>query len=135
MRAGLDHPSGIQHQDDIGRVDGGQPVRHHDRGAVDHQRIQRRSHQLLADRVEMRRRLVQHQDRRILEERARDGDALALPAGELHAALADAGPQPFRQVGDELRERSLTQRGSDLARRVASGRARRTLASSVSLNR
>ena len=35
--------------------------------------------------------LVEHQDRRVLEDHARDRDALALAAGELDAALADLG--------------------------------------------
>jgi hypothetical protein len=52
--------------------------------------------QLLLDRrldlgVERRGRLVEHQDRRVLQQHAGDGDALALAAGELDAALADMG--------------------------------------------
>ena len=39
--------------------------------------------------VERRGRLVEHQDRRVLEQHARDRDALALAAGQLDAALAD----------------------------------------------
>ena len=35
--------------------------------------------------------LVEHQDRRVLQDHAGDGDALALAAGELDAALADMG--------------------------------------------
>ena len=37
------------------------------------------------------RRFVQDQDRRVLQQHARDGDALALAARQLHAALADMG--------------------------------------------
>ncbi len=40
-------------------------------------------------RIERARRLVEDQDARRLEDRARDGDALLLAAGELEAALAD----------------------------------------------
>ena len=50
-------------------------------------------------RVDRRRRLVEDQDRRVLEERARDGDALALAAGELRAALAELGLVALRQRG------------------------------------
>jgi hypothetical protein len=39
--------------------------------------------------VERRGRLVEHEDRRALEDGAGDGDALLLAAGELQAALAD----------------------------------------------
>ena len=41
--------------------------------------------------VERRGRLVQHQDRRVLEDDAGDGDALTLAARQLDAALADLG--------------------------------------------
>ncbi len=45
-------------------------------------------------RVERRGRLVEDQDRRVLEDRARDRDALPLAAGEPHAALADLVSKP-----------------------------------------
>ena len=50
--------------------------------------------QLVLDReldlaVERGRRLVEDQDRRVLQHHAREGDALALAARELDAALAD----------------------------------------------
>jgi hypothetical protein len=48
---------------------------------------------------ERRGRLVQHQDRRVLQDHPRDRDALALAARELDAALADVGvvtaPRPL----------------------------------------
>ena len=44
---------------------------------------------LLHLRIERARRLVEDQDRRVLQQHAGDGDALALAAGQLHAALAD----------------------------------------------
>ncbi len=46
--------------------------------------------------------LVQQQDRRVLEKGTRDGDALALPAGQLGAALAHQRLVTLRQRGDEL---------------------------------
>ena len=42
-------------------------------------------------RIERRGRLVEHEDRRVLQHDAGDGDALALAARELDAALADMG--------------------------------------------
>ena len=70
------------------------------------------SQQLVLDRkldlaVERRGRLVEHQDRRVLEDHARDRDALALAARELHAALAHvrlvAGTSlPVLEVDDEI---------------------------------
>ena len=124
MRARLDYPARIEHQDDVGCLYGGQPMRHHDRGAVHHQRTERGPHKLLADRVEMRGGLVEHQDRRVLQEGARDGDALSLTAGKLHATLAHARPQTIRQLGHELREGGLAQRELDLlTRRIGLGEA------------
>ena len=55
--------------------------------------------------VERRGRFVEQQQRRVFEERARDGDALALAARELHAAVADDGAHAVRQVFDEIAAR------------------------------
>src|SRR5262245_20938060 len=46
-------------------------------------------------------RLVQDQDRRSLEDGARDGDALLFPTGQLKAALTDGGEIAIRQRLDE----------------------------------
>ena len=54
-----------------------------------HQVRQRVLHELLRLGVERRGRLVENQDRRVLEQRARDRQALALPARQPLAALAD----------------------------------------------
>ena len=51
--------------------------------------LERRLDLALGEAVERRRRLVEHQDRRRLEDRARDRDALLLAARELEPALAD----------------------------------------------
>ena len=48
--------------------------------------------------VERRGRFVEHQDRRVLEQRAGDGDALALAAGEALAELADHRVVALRQL-------------------------------------
>jgi hypothetical protein len=50
----------------------------------------------------LRRRLVEDEDLRIGEDRAGDGETLALPARELEAALADERVVFFRQRVDEL---------------------------------
>ncbi len=53
-------------------------------------------------------RLVHHQDRRVAQKRAGDRQPLALPAGELRAALAGVGVVALRQRGDEVvRQRQL----------------------------
>ena len=55
-------------------------MRDDDSRAVAHQRVERAAHLRLADRVEMRGRLVEDQRRRVLQKGAGDRDALALPA-------------------------------------------------------
>src|SRR5690606_4512087 len=47
-------------------------------------------------------RLVEDEDRRVLEEGAGEGDALALAAGELHPSLADEGVVPLGELDDEV---------------------------------
>ena len=56
----------------------------------------------LGARVERRRGLVEDHQRRVLQEGARDRDALLLAARKLHAALADHGVVLLRQRQDEL---------------------------------
>src|SRR6185503_9404286 len=54
---------------------------------------------------------VENKDRRVLDERARDGDSLALAAGEHASAFADARLESVRILLDELQR--LGARGSD----------------------
>ena len=89
MRAEFDRPAVLDDADPVGIDDGLQAVRHHDGGAPDAQLVQRLLHLALGFGVERRRRLVEQDDRRLLQEGARDGDALALAARQLGALLAD----------------------------------------------
>ena len=96
-----------------------EPVRDRDHGLAFHQ-----AHQLLLDggfhfAVQGRGRFVEHQDGRVLEDHARERDALALPAGELDAALADvrvvAGAVvPVAQADDEVVRVRPARRRDDL---------------------
>ena len=63
--------------------DGVQPVRDGDGGAALAQMRDRVLHQPLGFGIERRGRLVEQDDRRVLDQRARDRDALALAAGKL----------------------------------------------------
>src|SRR5260221_7509990 len=58
----------------------------------------------------MRRRLVEDQDRSVLQESAGNGDALTLAAGELDTAFADPRIESFGQACDELGERGAFDR-------------------------
>ena len=73
--------------------------------------------------VEARGRLVEHEHRRVGQQRAGDRDPLALAAGQPAAALAELGVVAVRQRGDELVRVGGARRRLDLGRRLASGRA------------
>ena len=64
--------------------------------------------------VERGGRLIEDQDRRVLEEHAGDREPLLLPAGELDAALADDRVQPIRQAGDHIVQSGPARRVDDL---------------------
>ena len=66
------------------------------------QRLQAVLDQRLALAVEARRRLVENQDARVGENRARDRDALPLAARQPHAALADDRVVALLELLDEL---------------------------------
>ena len=59
-------------------------------------------HQPLGFGIERGRRLVEQDDRRILDQRAGDGDALALAARQLQAVLADRRVVAEREAHDEF---------------------------------
>src|SRR4051812_30445187 len=77
-------------------------MRDHERRAAEHEVLECFLHEAFAFAVERTRRLVQHKDRGIFQDGARDRDALALPAGELDAAITDDGFVAFRETVDEF---------------------------------
>src|SRR5262245_25334283 len=87
----LDYSAVLEHDEAIHARDRREAMGDRDHGLAFHQ-----AQQLLLDReldlaVERRRRLVEHENRRVLEDHACERNALALSARELHAALADVG--------------------------------------------
>ena len=68
----------------------------------------------LVGRVERRGRLVEDHDRRVLQQRARDRDALLLAARELQPALADDRVVALRRRGDEAVDVRRARRAFDL---------------------
>ena len=96
-----------------------------------------RSRGLPLDRVEDRalglrvdggERIVEDEDLRLPDERARERDALLLTARELHAALADDGVEPLGQRQRLLEHLRLARGVADLrdARRASRGRRARS---------
>src|SRR5436309_7466953 len=102
VRAALDDAAVLDHQDLVGAPDGREPVGDDEGGAVLHQVGEARLDERLGLGVEARGGLVEDQDARVGQDGAGDGDALALPAREPHAALADDGVEPLRETVGEL---------------------------------
>ena len=87
----------VEHDDLVGGDNGREPMRDHERGAVLRHALERVLNVLLGVAVERRGRLVEQQDRRRLQDGARDRDALLLAAGKFQAALADLGVVALRR--------------------------------------
>ena len=102
MRAHLDDAAVFHHDDAVGALDGGQPVGDDQGRAVLHRGFERRLHHPFTLGIECAGRLVEQQQRRVLQDRAGDADALALAAGQAHAALAQKGVIALGQCPDEL---------------------------------
>src|SRR5215472_15063438 len=97
--AHFDDAAMLHHDQAVHRSDRRQPVRDRDHGLAFHQSVQTRLDRGLDLAVERARRLVEQQDRRILEHDASDRDALPLAAAELDAALADVGVVGLAALG------------------------------------
>src|SRR5262249_38545762 len=78
----------LDDEDAIGVDDGMQTMRDHDGRSSLAQVLDRALNLPLGFRIERSRRLVEQNDRRVLEQGACDGDALALAARDLQAVLA-----------------------------------------------
>ena len=82
--------------------DRGEAVRDGKRRAALAQFGDRLLHGALQFRIEGRGGFIEQDDGRVLDQRARDGDALALAAGQLQAVLADRGVVARREAFDEI---------------------------------
>ena len=111
----------LQLQLHVARRERGPPVRDQKRRAAPHQAIHGLEDRGFGLHVDRARGLVEDQERRVLQERARERDALALAAGELHPALPDRRRVAPRQADDEVvRARCLRgPRDVEVARRRA----------------
>ena len=94
------------------------------RGAALGEQLERLLHGALRLHVERAGGLVEHEHRRVAQDRPGDRDALLLPAGEAEAALADDGVVAVGQPGDDLVDLRGARRVLDLlVRRVGPGEA------------
>ena len=77
----LDDLAALDHQNGVGVHDGVQAVGDHDGGAVLAEMLDRLLHALFGFGIQRGGRLIEQDDRRVLDQRARHRDALALAAG------------------------------------------------------
>ena len=98
----LDEPAGVEHEHAIGVLGGRQPVRDRDHGPPGGQPPQRLGGAPLGRRIDRARRLVQDQQARVGDLRARERDELALADGEGLAPLADRRVEPVGQRVDPV---------------------------------
>ena len=87
----------LEDDDLVGQRDRREPVGDHERRAPGHHLAQRELDLLLGRGVDRRGRVVEDQDPRIGQDRARDRDPLALAAGQRQPALADERVVALRQ--------------------------------------
>src|SRR5260370_4854323 len=110
----FDDPPILDDEDAIGIDDGMQAMRDHDRRSSLAQVLDRALNLPLGLRIERSRRLVEQDDRRVLQQSAFDGDALSLAAGDLQAVLADLCVVPAGEYRDEIVRISGFGGGDDL---------------------
>ena len=114
MRAVFDDPAVVDHDDAVGEARRLQPVRDQDRRATLRRDTHRGLHLRFGLQVEVRRRFVEQQDRRVDEVRARERDQLALPGRQRAAAFAHPLEVAAGQPRDEVVGADRARRGFDL---------------------
>ena len=97
MGPALDDAASLQHENLIGPKNRGEPMRDHKTRPVRHQMFERFLDQALRRGIHACCRLIENQNRRILQKRARDREPLLLTHAQFHPALTDHAAQSFRQ--------------------------------------
>src|SRR5208283_3214606 len=115
--AALDDLAMVEDENAIGVPHRGEAMRDHEGRAALGRRRKRLLYLPLRRRVERARRLVEDHDRRVLEQRASNRQALTLAAREAAAPFADDGLYPLVLARDESFGLRELQRDVDLGRR------------------
>ena len=97
MGADLHDPTVVDVGDAIGARRGGETVRDDEHGPALGERLERALHRVLRARVEVRRRLVEDEDRRVGERGASERDELALAGRKPAPTLTHLGVEPLAQ--------------------------------------
>ena len=135
VRALLDDPAAVEHDDPAGLADRRQAVGDDDRRAAREQPAQAGLDAALGVQVDVRRRLVEDEDPRVGDERAGERDELALAGRELRAALADLRVVAVLERLDERPPRRRRARRRGPRRRSRPGRPKAMFSPIVPLNR
>ena len=98
----FDDASSIQHEDAVRAFDGGESMCDDEGGTTAHYFVQRRLYYALRLRIQCRGRLIQNQNRRVLQYRASNREALALSSGQQHAVIAYRRVKTLGQRVDEF---------------------------------
>ena len=98
----LDDLPVVEYADKVGVFDGGEAVGDDDGGAVAHEVVERFLDEFFGLGVEGGGGFVENHDGRILEDGTCDAEALALPAAEFAAAVADDGLVAVFGLEDEV---------------------------------
>src|SRR2546430_8190980 len=96
-----------EHEDAVGMLDGAETMRDDQRGSAGQQAIQRFSNEQLGLGVHAGRGLIEDEEARIVGQRAREIDELALADRKSGAALVDVAGHTFGQGADEFAEADL----------------------------
>ena len=124
VRTAVEHAALVDDDDAIGERQRRPAVRDQDRRAAGGDAAQRRVDLLLDPRVDRRGRVVEQQDARVREQRARQRDALALTTRERESLFADDRVVAVREPHDEFVRFGRARRGFDLGRRRVGSRER-----------
>ena len=102
MRSRLGESSFLDHEQPRRAPQGRQPVRDREDRAPRDQSFERLLDLPLRLRIDAARRLVENENARIVQDRARDRNALSLAARERVSPLADDGVVTLSQLADEV---------------------------------
>ena len=92
----------IQHDNTVQMGEGGQAMGNDQHGLVGHDVVKAVLDQAFGLGIEAGGGFVQHQDRRVLEQRPGNGDALALPSRQFDPAFANQGVVAFGHLQNKL---------------------------------
>ena len=101
MRAGFNYTSAIEHANSRSLLDRGQSMGDDERRSIEHQIFQCTLNVALGFCVQGRSCFIEDQYRCVLEQCARNGNALALTTRKQYTAIADDRIEPCRQVADD----------------------------------